>query len=114
MFLYDVKCFSESLHIEGTGVSNKHILENLKKLSTNFSGDIIIRIPVMTGFNNDIEEIQKIADFLKEIKTKAVELLPYHKMGEHKYEALNMGVKNYGVPTKGKMEEYKRIFTKQY
>ena len=114
LFLYDVKCFSESLHIEGTGVSNKHILENLKKLSANFSGDIIIRIPIMTGFNDDIDEIQKIAEFLKDIKTKEVELLPYHKMGEHKYGALDMSVKNYGVPTKEKMEEYKRIFTKQY
>lgn len=67
----------------------------------------------MTGFNDDIDVIQKIADFLKEIKTKAVELLPYHKMGEHKYEALNMGVKNYGVPINEQMEKYKGILTKK-
>ena len=33
LFLYDVKCIDEALHKEGTGVSNKRILENLKKLS---------------------------------------------------------------------------------
>ena len=29
LFLYDVKCISEQLHKNGTGVSNKLILENL-------------------------------------------------------------------------------------
>lgn len=109
LFLYDVKCFSEPLHIEGTGVSNKLILENLKKLSDKFKGDIIIRIPVITGFNDDIEEIQKIADFLKGIRTKAVEILPYHKMGEHKYEALGIKCFEYAIPEKENIEKYKEI-----
>lgn len=111
LFLYDIKCFSEDLHIEGTGVSNKRIIENLKKLSDNFDGDIIIRIPVITGFNDDIVEIQKIADFLKDIETKSVELLPYHKMGEHKYAALDMQTQTYDIPTKDQMEKYQAIFT---
>ncbi len=109
LFLYDIKCFSEHLHIEGTGVSNKMILENLKKLSENFDGDIIIRIPLMTGFNDDLEEMKQIANFLKDIRTKAVELLPYHKMGEHKYDALNLSIKTYGVPAREQIDKYKKI-----
>ena len=113
LFLYDIKCFTENLHIEGTLVSNRLILDNLKKLSENFDGDIIIRIPVVTGFNDDIKELQKIADFLKSIRINKVELLPYHKMGEHKYEALKMPCKFYSVPTEEQIEAYKDLFTIQ-
>ena len=113
LFLYDVKCFSEKLHTEGTGVSNKLILENLKKLSAKSACDIIIRIPVIGGYNDNTKELELVADFLKSIKTKAVELLPYHKMGVHKYNALAMAVENYDVPTKEQMEEYKGLIAKQ-
>lgn len=111
LFLYDMKCFSEELHIQGTGVSNKLILENLKRLSAEFAGDIIVRIPVIGGFNDGEEEIHAMAKFLKALKIKEVELLPYHKMGEHKYEAADMKFTEYTVPDKEKMEAYKRLFT---
>lgn len=110
LFLYDVKCFSEDLHIEGTGVSNKLILENLKRLSDIFDGEIIIRIPVMDGYNATYDEMQKIADFLRNIKYKTVELLPYHKMGDHKYDALDMECTSYEVPSREDIEKYKMLF----
>lgn len=100
LFLYDVKCFSEELHIEGTGASNKIILENLERLSKCFGGSIIIRVPVISGFNDNLEEMKKIADFLSHINLKDVELLPYHKMGEHKYDALGMEFTKYNVTDK--------------
>ena len=111
MFLYDVKCFSEDLHKEGTGVSNKRILENLKRLSQSFDGEILIRIPVIEGFNADIEELKKIKAFLDLLGIKNVELLPYHKMGEHKYAALNEKAYIFDVPSDNDMDEYKKIFT---
>ena len=110
LFLYDVKCFSEDLHIQGTGVSNKLILENLKRLSAEFAGDIIVRIPVIPGFNDDVEEIQAMADFLNYLRIKETELLPYHQMGEHKYEAAGMVFTEYTVPTEEKMKWYKSVF----
>jgi len=117
LFLYDVKCISDDLHIERTGVSNKLILENLKKmsdniLSGNYKGDIIIRIPVIGGFNDNIHEMHKIVEFLKDIKYKYVELLPYHKIGEHKYEALNMDSKNFSVPEKEYIVMLRKVFNK--
>lgn len=90
LFLYDIKCFSKELHKKGTGVSNEQILSNLKKLSNKFNGDIIIRIPVIGGFNDNIDEMFKVKDFLSNIKYTSAELLEYHKMGEWKYSALNM------------------------
>jgi len=107
LFLYDVKCFTESLHIKGTGVSNKRILENIKKLSE--LAEIEVRIPVIKGFNADINEMEKIADYLKSLKIRNIELLPYHKMGEHKYSALDMSAVTYDVPAEDEMNTYKKL-----
>lgn len=109
LFLYDIKAISEELHEEGTGVSNKTILSNLSRLSADYDGDIIIRIPIIPDFNANYEEINKIADFLNTIKYKSVELLPYHQMSEHKYEALNMLHTNYPLPKKEDIDAYKKI-----
>ena len=112
LFLYDIKAVSDRLHIEGTGVSNKIILENLKRLSASCAGDIIIRIPIVPNFNASSEEIKKIAAFLRGIKHKAVELLPYHAMSEHKYQALNMPFTQYPLPNKAEIAAYKMSLTK--
>lgn len=93
LFLYDVKCFSEQLHKTGTGITNELILENLKKLSDKFK----------------IEEIIKISEFLKDIHYSYIEILPYHKMGEHKYEALGIKCFEYAIPEKENIEKYKKI-----
>lgn len=111
-FLYDVKCFTEKLHTEGTGVSNKRILDNLVKLSECFSGDIIVRVPVIPGFNADTAEMSKIAEFLSIINYKSIELLPYHRLGENKYSALNMAADIYSVPSDKEIKETEKLFKK--
>ena len=108
LFLYDVKAFSEELHKDGTGVSNKLILENLKRLSGR--AEIIIRVPIIGGYNNNIDGLKDIAEFLKGIEFSKVELLPYHSLGEHKYDALNMRREKFSVPDEMEMVEYKKLF----
>ncbi len=109
MFLYDVKLATDDLHKKWTGVSNKLILENLKRLSENFDGEIIIRIPVMGGVNDSLEEMKKIADVLRPIKYKSAELLHYHKMGEHKYEALGKPFESFTMPSETNMAKFNEI-----
>ena len=111
LFLYDVKCFTESLHVESTGISNKRILENLTRLSRETSVDMIVRIPLIPTFNDDVKELQSMANFLHSLRIRAVELLPYHPMGEHKYEALGRTCTHYKVPDKQAMESYKALFS---
>ena len=107
LFLYDVKAISDDLHKQGTGVSNRLILENLEKLSG--KRDIIVRIPLIGGFNDSETEVSGIAEFLKKIKCIKKEPLPYHSMGEHKYDALGIKNKKYSAPCKDKMEEIKKM-----
>lgn len=108
LFLYDIKAFDAELHRKGTGVSNELILENLKNLSGR--ADIIVRIPVIGGYNDNDEEIRQIADFLKQIKIIKAELLPYHAMGEHKYTALGRNTESFNVPNKNFMNRSQQLF----
>ncbi len=109
-FLYDVKCFSEQLHKEGTGTSNRLILDNLTRLKKEFKGEIIARIPVISGFNASAKELTKVAKFLKDLGLEKVDLLPYHAMGEHKWKALGLEPAKYIVPSVEEMERYKKLF----
>ena len=84
----------------------------MKKLSTCFNGEIIIRVPIIPSFNTDFEELEKIAKFLKKIKHNGIEFLPYHKLGENKYSALTKAHTIYPVPTKEEMEKVQKFFIK--
>jgi len=83
-FLYDIKAVDEALHERYTGVSNHLILDNARFLSEN-GAQINIRVPVIPGINADDAEMGRIIRFVREnVRTAQINLLPYHKMGQHK------------------------------
>ena len=107
LFLYDVKCFTEELHKNGTGVSNCLILENLVKLSET-GKRVIVRIPLVPSFNDNEREFELIASFLRSLNIEKVEVLPYHKMGEYKWAAAGLGVTRFSVPTAETVEKFSK------
>ena len=109
LFLYDIKAFNNDVHKEFVGVSNELILNNLGKL-LDYKANVLIRIPVIPGVNDTVDEMKKIRDFLAPYKLHTVELLPYHQMGEHKYGAIGMEMTSFDIPSKEKMEELNGIF----
>ena len=53
--------------------------------------DIIIRMPLIPGYTDDMENIRVIGNFLDSLgknRVKEIDLLPYHKGGIIKYEML--------------------------
>ncbi len=108
-FLYDIKCISEDLHKKFTGVSNAQILSNIKELSKSFKGKIVVRIPLIGGFNDTDSEMFKIRDFMSQLNISDIEVLPYHKMGLHKYEALNMQSAEFYTPNKEIIDSFKKL-----
>ena len=110
LFLYDVKIMDNKKHKKYTGVSNKIILENLKKLSL-LNENIFVRIPVIPGINDDEQNIKSIGEFLSPLKIKQVELLPYHNIGSEKYKRLGKiyQVKNTPAPSGKKLTEISNI-----
>ena len=111
LIFMDLKHMDSALHEKFTGVPNERILENIKRLAE-LSARVVIRIPTIEGVNADEENIRKSGEFVKKYLPRAeMELLPYHKFGFGKYEALGMDLPDaaFGTPTKEKMEHLKGI-----
>lgn len=50
-----------------------------------------IRYVLVPGWSDDFEDVEKLANFVTTLKgVERVEVLPFHKMGEHKWEELGM------------------------
>jgi pyruvate formate lyase activating enzyme len=87
---YDIKCIDAERHRRATGVSNQVILGNFRELRKRFPDRaVVVRTPVIPGFNDSAEEIQAIVEFVESAGgASAYELLPYHRFGEPKYGKL--------------------------
>ena len=114
LFLFDIKHLDDARHIESTGVSNVGILENYKLL-TGCGKDIMVRIPVIPGFNDDPDHLERLRKFIIETKTssvKKINLLPFHKTGASKYKRFNIPYRMKGIepPDKEQMQKMKEFF----
>ena len=88
LFLVDIKTMDDAAHRAATGVSNALVLENLKRLDA-LGRTLIVRTPVIVDFNDQLDQIEAIADFLATLhNVQQYDLLPYHPLGTGKYEAL--------------------------
>lgn len=86
LLLYDLKCAGTGKHKEWTGRGNEIIIKNLNSLSR--SGPLlVIRIPLVPGFNTGHAEMAAIKDLLAPMKHRIlrIDILPYHKLGQQKY-----------------------------
>lgn len=90
----DLKHIDAEKHREFTGVSNVIILENMQKLcewSIEKRFRVIIRIPIIKGFNDDEEALSGSAKFIATLPgNPEVNLLPYHNLGESKYQMIGL------------------------
>lgn len=106
LFLMDVKHMDSAKHKEYTRASNERILENAKRLA-NSGVELIIRTPVVPNFNDTAEEIRAIAKFAASLpNVKEHHLLPYHRLGQDKYDGLGRAYALSGIepPTQEKMQ----------
>ena len=89
LFLYDLKMMDSEKHRKWVGVPNEKILENLMLLAET-GAKIIIRIPLIGGVNDDAENMDATARFVASLsgEKKEVNLLPYHKIAQTKYQKL--------------------------
>lgn len=91
-FLVDLKHVDHDKFRQYTGGNAALVLANLKKLAA--KGErIIIRVPVIPGFNHTRQEMQKIIDFAVSLPTvREMHFIPYHTLGIEKYKMLDMQV----------------------
>ncbi|HAK44530.1 MAG TPA: glycyl-radical enzyme activating protein [Spirochaeta sp.] len=114
LVLLDIKGMNSERHLRNTGVSNEKILENAEKLSAT-GVEIIVRMPIVKGLNDSIEELRAAAAFLKDWQNlSAVELLPYHSLGVDKsseYEALE-AQKRFEAPDSDLIDKARELFNR--
>jgi pyruvate formate lyase activating enzyme len=115
LFLFDIKHLDSQKHSEYTGQPNDIILKNYYLIAT--SGcDFMVRIPVIPGFNDDMEHLERLKQYIFNIsneKLKMINLLPYHKIGTSKYKRFNIPNRmgNIEQPSAARMNELKAFFS---
>jgi len=90
-FLFDLKLMDRQAHKRHTGQSNRKIMKNAGLLIER-GADVLFRQPLIPGVNNSIENIEATARFLTSLGKNAsrLQIMPFHRMGQSKYRALNM------------------------
>ncbi len=98
LFLVDIKAMDPDVHKAYTGVKNDLILKNIERLS-GAGQDIIIRMPVIKGVNDDVGGIRKAGEFLaKQKNIRCVQLLPYHSYGLYKGASVGIERRDFAPP----------------
>ncbi|MCR4443346.1 MAG: glycyl-radical enzyme activating protein [Peptococcaceae bacterium] len=111
LLLFDIKDMNPERHLKNTGVSNEPIIKNLKRFN-DAGKPIIIRVPVVPGYNDSEENLKATAEFLAGLKSvERVDLMPVHEFGKVKYEQLGKEykLKVRPVPPE-RQEEIKALF----
>ncbi|MEG2172393.1 MAG: glycyl-radical enzyme activating protein [Desulfovibrionaceae bacterium] len=84
--IFDIKSANSAKHKEYTGVNNERIIENFKNICAAYPDlPILVRTPVIPGFNDSEKDIRAILDIIPQRKNIRYELLAYHRMGQPKY-----------------------------
>ncbi len=89
VYLMDIKHTNPAKHKAFTGRSNELMLENARKIAASKQTELVIRVPVVPTFNDTPDEIADIARFADKLPgVSRIHLLPYHRLGQDKYEGL--------------------------
>ncbi|MBW7983947.1 glycyl-radical enzyme activating protein [Enterobacillus tribolii] len=89
LFLADLKHVDERAFKQWTDGSAKRVLKNLRNLAQ-AGKKIIIRVPLIPGFNADEAAVKAIIDFAADLPgVEEIHFLPYHTLGMNKYVLLD-------------------------
>lgn len=112
LVLLDIKSYNNEVYKRLTGISNEYTLELAKYLS-NINKPTWIRYVLVPGITDDIGDIESLAKFLSTMENiEKVQILPFHKLGEYKWEELGYKyeLENVQPPNDETVAETKKIF----
>jgi len=103
------------MHKKYTSVSNQVILKNLEYL-VKIKKEVHIRFPFIPTINNQSSHLKDMTDYLISLKhIRNINILPFHKIAQGKYEQLNFENKMSGIQesSNDEIENAKYFFEKQ-
>jgi pyruvate formate lyase activating enzyme len=112
LVLLDVKQIDERRHYALTQVSNRHTLRFARYLSE-MDKAVWIRHVVVPGYSDDPDDIRRLAEFLAPMtNVEKIELLPYHRLGVHKWEGYvrTYPLRDVKPPTPSTMQALQSVF----
>ena len=90
LIMLDLKQVIPERHKALTGQRNENILA-FARYAAEKGKKLWIRHVVVPGWTDDEESLSAIGRFMAELKSvKALDVLPYHTLGVHKYQAMNL------------------------
>jgi pyruvate formate lyase activating enzyme len=88
-FLWDIKTMNSIAHKKLTGVSNRLILNNARRISEKKVA-IYIRMPLIPGYNDSEENLRATCEFARGLSSVVeFDLLPLHHLGKSRYESMD-------------------------
>lgn len=111
LVMLDLKQLNDEIHKDLIGVSNRRTLDFARYLHQR-GQKTWIRYVVVPGYTDDDDSVHRLGDFIKNMENiEKVELLPYHQLGEHKWETLgyDYDLKDVSPPLPETMERLKII-----
>jgi pyruvate formate lyase activating enzyme len=108
LILYDIKHMNAAKHRAGTSKSNHRILRNAR-IAANLGVKMILRVPVIPGFNDSMDEITAIGKFARKLGLSELHLLPYHRYGLPKYAGLGRShaLRDAVPPSESELDTYR-------
>ncbi len=116
LILLDIKEFNPARHKTLTERSNEQTLRTAAWLEEN-NKPFWLRYVLVQGYSAFDEDMIALGEHFKDYtQIKRVEILPYHTLGVHKYEAMNMEYKLKGVEynSQEQLEKAKALFEKYF
>lgn len=110
--LYDIKHMDADEHRWLTGVPHDLILNNLRRLAELRTVEILVRVPVIPGYNDGRTNIEAMARFVAGLPgVTGVEMLAYHAYGTGKYARCGReaALADLASPTQAHLEELAAI-----
>jgi pyruvate formate lyase activating enzyme len=98
LVMMDLKTLDDTVHRASTGVSNRRILANARRLGAT-DKPLTVRTPIIPGVNDTPEAIRAIARLAAELPNLVgYELLPFHPMAAAKYDSLGRAYRARSLP----------------
>ena len=112
LILLDIKSIDNDKCLKITGRGNHNALQMLD-FRERVGKPVWIRHVLVPGLTLIESDLIRLAEYLKFYKcVQKIELLPFHKMGEYKWQVLCRSYQLYGTPepTQEEMEAARKIF----
>lgn len=112
LFLYDLKHTDIEDHKDFTNVDNQLILSNLRYLSEQ-GATLHLRLPIIVGVNATNQHMEKVVTLVDDLNIEQINLLPYHSIGQGKYDRLNLAYDKeaFAAPSDEQLNKFKALFT---